>query len=158
MRLIFILTLLFSFSVKAQNKLIDDDTNALSRFILNNININHDKIKDSTAIYTFSLKIEVTKHPDSQQVKITVNNPTILQALGNLNALKKHNYNTLLQNNDSAKILMRLYLIVLNSDYNPKLVDIYNIPIMLKSLLEKVDHTFIDAGIYGIMIDKKVYN
>lgn len=64
MRLIlFIMILVSSFNLKAQDKLVHFDAKLLSRFILNNIN--HEMIKDSTAVYTFSLKIEIEKKRNS---------------------------------------------------------------------------------------------
>ncbi|WP_426328077.1 hypothetical protein [Pedobacter sp. R-06] len=147
--------LVSSFNLKAQDKLVHFDAKLLSRFILNNIN--HEMIKDSTAVYTFSLKIEIEKKKGIQLVKTNVNNPLISLALDSLNALNKYNYDVYLKNG-KAKILMRFYLIALSSDYNPKLVDVHNIPETIKFLFEKGDDTFIDMGAYGITIDKKVYN
>ena len=147
--------LLLSFNVKAQDKLANFDAILLSRFISSNVI--HEKIKDSTAVYTFSLKIEIEKKKGVQLVKTKINNPTISLALNSLEALSNYNYDAYLKNG-KAKILMRFYLIVLSSDYSSKFVDIYKIPEIVKYFFEKGDDAFIDVGAYGIMIDKKVYN
>lgn len=156
MRLIFfIIILLFSLEIKAQNKFGDFDSNTCARFISDNIN--YEKIKDSTAVYTFSLKIDVEKKDNILKVKTKVNNPQISPIINNLENFSKNNYDRYLKNG-KAKILMRFYLIILSSDYNPKLIDVYKMPEIIRYLFEKEDGNFIDFGAYGIMIDKKTYN
>lgn len=150
-----IIMLVLSYNVNAQDKLTGIDANLLSRFISDNI-IN-EKIKDSTAVYTFSLKIEIQKKKGILKVESKLNNPIIYSALNNLEGLSQFNYDAYLENG-RAKILMRFYLTVLNSDYGSKLIDIYKIPATVKYFFEKGDDGFIDLGAYGIMIDKKVYN
>ena len=66
-----------------------------------------EKIKDSTAIYSYAIKINVIRKKDKQIVNIAINNPAALDFFNGLDKLKKVNYLPLMRKKKNATFLFQ---------------------------------------------------
>jgi len=119
--------------------------------------INWEILKDSTAIYTFCLKIDIKGNKRGPTIECSINNPEISNIFLGFSDLQKLDYSSIIKKG-KKRFLVRCYIFVLSSDYSPKVVDIYSIPKSVKFLHQVIDNSYEDLGTFIQQYDKKVYN
>ncbi len=119
--------------------------------------INGAKIKDSTAIYSFSIKISVRQQAKKLLVKTEINNSEAKSFFEGLEQLKKIDYSSLMNGKKQASFVVSAYILVYGSKYNNE-IKLSTIPTALKYLFVENELGQQNLGSVLIELDKKVYN
>lgn len=121
-------------------------------------NFNEKKIKDSTAIYSFTITIKVVNSKGKQQVVTAINNPIVDSFFEGLDKLKEINYAILLGKHKYKSFSFKGYILVYDSKYGAKVISSPTIPQSLSYLFLKDETDVENLGNIVIEYDKKIYN
>ena len=121
-------------------------------------NLQHNKIKDSTAVYGAALLIDATVAKGKPLVKFQFNNYEVESFFNELTALEKLDYTSLMKKRKSAKFIYHIHITVTDSTYNPSIIDIENAEQAVVNLLAQAAGERESLGSMIIKLDKKVYH
>jgi hypothetical protein len=142
-------------SAFAQNDQIKNVKKAVSGIVAENMIV--EKIKDSTAVYSFFITISVTKLKGKRIVKSEINNNEVALFFKGLDLLKKIDYTSLLKKKKEAKFSFNGYILVHDSKYDQDLIEISTLPKALKHLFLNDESNLENLGSIILEYDKKVY-
>jgi len=155
--IIFSLLFFTVFSLSAQEKEKSQLNMSIGKIITDNL---LKKFKDSTAVYTFCLKIKLIKKSGGlTEVSTTINNPEVNKIFEASDLLKHVNYLDFLKfHKKNSTLLFRFYLITLSSKNVPQTLEVYNIPEVTKYIITDNEPGLIEMGVFTQTIDQTVYN
>jgi len=143
-----------SINVFAQENSLPSSEQKIAQII--EANIDWKKLKDSTAIYTFCLKIDFKNKKGKMDIVTKINNPEVSSIFKGDDQLKKYNYSGFITSKKG--LLFRFYIIITDSKSEKQSVNIYEIPEATKYLLFKNENNYQDMGIWTFQRDNKVYH
>ncbi|WP_129715614.1 hypothetical protein [Pedobacter sp. SYP-B3415] len=114
-------------------------------------------MKDSTAIYSLSIVISVTKQRKKLNVATELNNEQVRSFFVGTEALKKLDYNKLMKGRKESKFVVSAYILVYGSR-SDRVVKLSDVPAALKFLFVQNQADQENLGTVLLEVDKKVYH
>ena len=120
-------------------------------------NIVNERIKDSTAVYSTVLTINLEAKENKQQVECFVADKEVESFFIELDQLKKIDYRSLLSYQKKRSLLVKIYILVTDSKYKQQQVAVENIWAMLNKTTRKDEFKALNLGNIILKFDKKTY-
>ncbi|SFH08621.1 hypothetical protein SAMN04489864_1053 [Pedobacter insulae] len=128
----------------AVKKIVGESTNAY-------------KVKDSTAIYSYTITINVQREKNMQKITTSINNPEVQLFFDGMEKLKEIDYLPLMGKRKKMTFFFSTYLLVYGSESNRNTVNLSEVPKAIRYLFIPNKNEMYDLGEMGIKLDKKVY-
>lgn len=130
------------------------DISSFSKIIDNSIAFN--KLKDSTAVYSFTIAVALKKIAGKINSNVNINNPLIDAVFLDKTKIAKLDYSEIVSKGYKG-VQLKVVVIVLSSDYNSKMIDFYNIPKIIGNITTDPEG-YLNLDTIVIQYDKKEYN
>lgn len=156
---LFMLIFFVSFNGFTQNnKKTDSIRKVVSKIVSEAIKI--EKLKDSTAVYGFAVKLNVNFVKGLQQVNLAVSSTPIANAidLKLLEKLKKVDYSLFIDHKRESNLYFKVGVFVSDSKYHPQLIKLDDVFEFTTNLFLKDEFKMINLGSTLIKLDQKVYH
>ena len=121
-------------------------------------NMNAEKIKDSSAVYTFMIDIKVNIINGKQKVKTEINNKEVLSFFEGKAILENIDYSSVIGNKTNSTFFIAGYIIVHDSKYEPEFTNVSKLPEILKYLFADYNSKAENLGNIMIEFDKRIYH
>ncbi len=152
--LLFFMLVINSLTINAQN--IENIDKSVQKVV--GEYTNSEKIKDSTAIYSYAITINVFQKKGIQIVNPTLNNPKALLFFEGLEKLKEINYLPLMGKRKNMTFFFCTYILVYGSKQDINTIKLNDLSKSIKYLLLSDKKEMYNLGALVIEIDKKIYN
>jgi len=118
-----------------------------------------EKINDSTAIYSYTITINVQREKKGQTVSTSINNTEALLFFDGLEKLKEINYLPLMVKRKKMSFSFSTYILVYGSKQEINMIKLDDIPKSIKYLYNILDKKeMYNLGVMLIELDKNIYN
>lgn len=163
MRLKLTITLLafILISLTASSQVTYKELARFFKFSSKNLNVS-DPFRDSVAMYTCNIQITVESSNNFRPV-ISSTDTSVSNKIYNLDTLKFYDYKSMLGKDKKVKFILPISIIILDSKYEPKLLDAHDIFLKILKLFyynkDKDDeYKIIHLNPIDVMVDKKTYH
>lgn len=148
-------------SLTASSQVIYKELTRFFAFSSKNLNVSK-HFKDSVAMYTCNIQITIENNNNFRPV-ISSTDTSVSNKIYNLDTLKFYDYKSMLGKDKKVKLVLPISIIILDSKYEPKLIDAHDVFHKMAKLFyfneeKDVKYKIIHLNPIIIMVDKKSYH